>query len=124
MKENTSEGATVLVNPFAWGYGQYAGNDGGYWLSALAGLPTLPPPVIYGLSNSAEAIEHINTLSQRVIEHGSDPQALHAILMESDIHYIFIGERGGVISANALRSSPLYAPRYARDGVFVFEVIQ
>ena len=124
MQENIPPGETVLVNPFAWGYGQYAGNDGGYWLSALAGLPTMPPPVLYGLSNSRETIEHINTFSQKVIEHGSDALALHALLSDEGIHYVFIGARGGVISASALRGSPLFAPRYARDGVFVFEVIQ
>ena len=29
--------ATVLINPFTWGYGLYAGNDGGFWISPLAG---------------------------------------------------------------------------------------
>lgn len=124
MQENIPPGETVLVNPFAWGYGQYAGNDGGYWLSALAGLPTVPPPVLYGLSNSRETIEHINTFSQQVIDHGNDPQALHALLINEGIRYVFIGARGGAISASALRGSQLFAPRYARNGVFVFEVIQ
>ncbi len=121
MQNHIPRGETALVNPFAWGYGQYAGNDGGYWLSALAGVPTMPPPVLYGLSNSNEAIEHINAVSQRVIDHGGDPQALHDILAEEGIQYIFIGARGGVLSASALRLSPLFATRYARDGAFVFE---
>jgi hypothetical protein len=75
------------------------------------------------LSNSKEYIEHINSVSQQVIDHGSDPAVLHALLVEESIGYVLIGARGGVISAAELRSSPLFAPRYARDGTFVFQVL-
>jgi len=122
--KNLPPGETVLVNPFAWGYGQYAGNDGGYWLSALGDHPTMPPPVLYGLSNSTEYLQHINEVSQRVIDLGSDPQALHKLLAEENISYIYIGGRGGAISAHALRSSPLFAQRYTHHGVFIFEVLE
>jgi len=121
--ENIPEGETVLVNPFAWGYGQYAGNDGGYWISALGDRPTLPPPVLYGLSNSLEYIERINTLSQQVIDNGGNPEVLHDLLVQEGIQYVFIGQRGGAISPSTLRSSSLFAPRYAHDGAFVFEVL-
>ncbi len=121
---NIPQGETVLVGPFAWGYGQYAGNDGGYWISALTQHPTFPPPVLYGLSNSPEYIQNINATSQQVIDSAGDPQALHTLLTGQDIRYVFIGGRGGVLSAQLLRGSPSFAPRYARDGVFIFEVLQ
>ncbi len=113
----------MLVNPFPWGYGQYAGNDGGYWISALTNRPTFPPPVLYGLSDSLEYIQTTNTTSQQVIDSAGDPQTLHALLTAQGIRYVFIGGRGGVLSAQALRESQLFAPRYARDGVFIFEVL-
>jgi hypothetical protein len=123
VSANVPSGERLLVNPFAWGYGQYAGNDGGYWISAIGDHPTFPPPVLYGLSNSPESIQKINQTSQQVIDQAGDPAALHATLGELGIRYIFIGGRGGVLSAHTLRTSSLYAPRYARNGVFVFEVI-
>jgi hypothetical protein len=123
VRENAPPGEKLLVNPFAWGYGQYAGNDGGYWLSATGYHPTFPPPVLYGLSNSPESIQKINQVSQRVIDLAGNPPALHALLQDLEIRYVYIGARGGVFSAQALRASPLFAPRYARNGVFVFEVI-
>ena len=115
---------TVLVSPFAWGYGQYAGNDGGYWISALSDRRTFPPPVLYGLSNSPEYIQDTNTTSQQIIDSAGDPQALHAILTGQGIRYVFIGGRGGVLSPQLLRESTFFAPRYTRDGVFIFEVLQ
>jgi hypothetical protein len=123
VKANIPAGERVLVNPFAWGYGMYAGNDGGYWISASGDHPTFPPPVLYGFSNSPESVQNINQTSQQVIDLAQDPQALHALLQDMGISYIYIGGRGGVLSAHLLRSSPLYAPRYAQNGVFVFEVI-
>ena len=123
VAQNVPPEETVLVNPFAWGYGQYAGNDGGYWISASARRVTFPPPVLYGLSNSPEYIQEVNAVSQKVIDLADDPAALHALLQEQGIRYVYIGGRGGVLSAQALRDSPLFAPRYAREGVFVFEVL-
>lgn len=123
VAQNIPPGETVLVNPFAWGYGQYAGNDGGYWISASAGRVTFPPPVLYGLSNSPEYIQRVNAVSQKVIDLAGNPEDLHALLQEQGIRFVYIGGRGGVLSAQVLRDSPLFAPRYARDGVFVFEVL-
>jgi hypothetical protein len=122
--ENLPAGESVLVNPFAWGYGQYGGNDGGYWLSPLAKLPTMPPPVLYGLSNDTQYFQRVNTISQQAIDWGSKPQELHQLLVHENIEYIFIGGRGGVISPPALRGSDLFALRYARDGAFIFEVLE
>jgi hypothetical protein len=122
--ENLPPGETVLVNPFAWGYGQYAGNDGGYWLSALAKLPTLPPPVLYGLSNDPQYFQRVNTLSQQAIDLGSRPQELHQMLVRESINYVFIGGRGGPISPAVLRGSSEFALRFAQDGAFIFEVLK
>lgn len=123
VSANIPSSEQVLVNPFAWGYGQYAGNDGGYWISAIGEHPTFPPPVLYGLSNSPESIQKINQASQQAIDLAGNPDGLHALLGELGIRYIYIGGRGGVLSAHTLRASPLYAPRYAINGVFVFEVL-
>lgn len=122
--DNLPPGEPVLVNPFAWGYGQYAGSDGGYWLSALAGLPTQPPPVLYGLSNNAQYVQQVNTISQQAIDWGSSPEELHQMLIREHLRFVFIGGRGGAISPAALRGSALFALRYARNGAFIFEALE
>lgn len=120
--QNLPPGQTVLINPFAWGYGVYAGQDGGYWLSAEAGLPTMPPPVLYGLEYTAET-RQINQLAQEVIARASDPQKLWELLQTQRIRYIFIGRRGGVLSPRLLQQSPHFSLLYAEQGVWIFQVL-
>ena len=117
---NLPPGETVLINPFAWGYGLYAGNDGGYWITPLAGKPTMPPPVLYGLDNDLERLRRINRLSQAVIERGADAPALHALMLAEGLRYLYIGRRGGPLSAPALLESPLFEPLYNQGGTWVF----
>ncbi len=124
LEENIPEGETVLINPFAWGYGLYAGQDGGYWASTLAGHRTIPPPVLYGLSNTPEDIQQINKLSQQVIENGDNAETLHELMIEAGIQYVFTGARGGAISPRALLDSQLFELLYDKDGTWTFRVNQ
>jgi hypothetical protein len=117
---NLPEDAEILVNPFLWGYGIYAGQDGGYWLAPLAARRSLPPPALYGLWGDAERVRRI---SQEVFARAKDAPGLHALLQAEGIRYIFIGARGGVISPQALRLSPLFRQIYARDGAWIFEAL-
>jgi hypothetical protein len=107
------------INPFPWGYGLYAGNDGGYWIEPLSGRFTLPPPVLYGLEPGNKIISQ---QSQQVIALSTDPHSFHDYLMSQDIHYIFVGTRGGVIPPERLVSSGLFEPLYHQDGAWVIRV--
>ena len=49
-------------------------------------------------------------------------QALHDLMQANDIHYVFLGRRGGAISAKSLADSPLFTLIYERDGVRIFEI--
>jgi hypothetical protein len=120
--ENLLPGETVLVNPFAWGYGVYAGQDGGYWISAVAGLATMPPPVLYGLEYNSET-RQVSQFAQEVIDNASNPQRLWELLQSRQIRYVFIGARGGVLSPYALGQSPHFTTLYAEQGVWIFEVL-
>jgi hypothetical protein len=111
---------TVLINPFLWGYNLYAGNDGGFWISPLAGRKTVPPPVLYGLSSAKEIIG-INMLCQQVTQNGENAAALWDILQAEEIQYVYIGGRGGPISARELNASPLFEARYQNNGTWVFQ---
>ncbi len=114
---------TILINPFAWGYGLYAGNDGGFWIAPLAGHPTLPPPALYGLNDQAETILSISDLSRQAIDLGTKPAELRDFLLEHAIHYVYTGARGGAISPASLEASPEFHALYHRDGTWLFEVV-
>jgi hypothetical protein len=119
VSEHIPPNETLLINPFAWGYGLYAGNDGGYWISPLSRRLTLPPPVLYGLGQDAS---QTTTLAQQVIATSSDPKAFWEFLRTHHLSYIYIGARGGVIPPEKLASSGLFILIYHQDGVWIFMV--
>lgn len=118
---NLPADAAVVINPFSWGYGLYAGQDGGFWTTPASGRRTMPPPVLYGL-NSRQQIRAVNQVAAGVQKAGKDPQALHDLMIQNGYRYVFLGRRGGVISPAALDSSPLFRRLYHEEGVWVFEV--
>jgi hypothetical protein len=123
LKEHTPQEATVVVNPFLWGYELYAGLDGGYWISPLALRQTIPPPVLYGLNYAERSFVQIGKLSQEIIQNVKNPERLHQLLVNNSVEYIFIGARGGPLSPSTLNSSALFQNLYTQDGVYIFKVI-
>jgi hypothetical protein len=119
INEHIPEHETIVINPFAWGYGLYAGNDGGYWISPLSGRLTLPPPVLYGLGSG---VKDLNQTIQNVITNNADPAKLWEFLTSQRLHFIYIGARGGIIPPEKLFSSGLYDLLYHQDGVWIFSV--
>ena len=124
IQENVPEGETVLVNPFAWGYGLYAGNDGGYWISALAGRETMPPPVLYGLQNDRDKLRSISRFSQQAIEKSGKPEELATLMHQANINYLYVGAKGGVFSAQILRESPAFERLFEGNGTWLFRLRQ
>jgi hypothetical protein len=120
--ENVPPGETIAINPFLWGYGLYAGSDGGFWITPSAGRNTMPPPVLYALLKEPEIVNTITNTSRQMLENAKDPVALHALLQSQGIHYLFIGAKGGAFSARALRESDLYELIYDRDGTWLFKL--
>jgi hypothetical protein len=122
IQEHIPQDETILINPFSWGYGLYAGNDGGYWITPIAGQRTVPPAVIVGFDTRRERVSRTNQLSKRVIELSADPAGLHTFLNNEGIYYIYIGARGGVLSPARLQSSELFEVLYHKEGTWVFQV--
>lgn len=113
---------TILINPFNWGYGLYAGNDGGYWITPLTGRKTMPPPVLYGMSNVVDK-EKIITTCRSVIEKSKDSNGFWELLESLDIHFVYIGVRGGTISPELLLDSPHFKLQYNKQGVWIFKTL-
>ena len=119
VAENIPAGETVLINPFLWGYNTYAGADGGFWLTSLALRPTMPPPVIAGL-NRPGANAEVRRICQQVLANSKNAENLWQLMQAEDLHTIYLGARGGALSARALQDSPRFTLRYAQEGVWIF----
>ncbi len=113
--------ATVLINPFAWGYGLYAGNDGGFWITPLAGRKTIPPPILYGLGKNRKVVTELTEFTRQAIDLSKDPVGLHALMQAQQVDYLYCGVRGGVFNPALFTSSPLFETVYNQDGVWVFK---
>jgi len=122
IKDNIPTEETILINPAAWGYGLYMGNDGGFWIAPLTGRKTLPPPVLYGLGNR-QYVEQVNQIIQSVQSNKRDSQTLWAILDSNKIKYVYLGARGGILSSEMLNQSPYFKKIYNQSGVWIFEVL-
>jgi hypothetical protein len=123
IMDNIPSYETVLINPFSWGYGIYAGNDGGYWITPIAGHKTIPPPVLYASGGVSEHTKNIPDISRQVLEMSRNPTDLHAYLGTQEIDYIYLGARGGALSAKLLLESPLFQELYSEDGTWVFSLL-
>ena len=115
---------TIVINPFNWGYGLYAGNDGGYWIAPLARRKTLPPSALIGLTGDKQLIARTTETVRKITEIANDPGALHDYLINQELDYLYIGARGGQFSAKALIDSGLFKAVYHYRATWVLKVIQ
>ncbi len=122
IENNIPEEETILINPFAWGYGLFGGGDGGYWISPIAGIKTIPPPALYGLEYKTPDFTNTQNIIRYVINHHTAPDDLHSFLLDNNIHYIYIGKRGGVLSPKLLSDSLYFESIFSSDGTWVFKI--
>ncbi len=120
IDNNIPTGETIFINPFAWGYGLFAGNDGGFWISPLSEKPTLPPPVLYGLD--LINMRNINIMCSKVIQSNGDPQILYELMLENEIRYLYIGAKGGLLSPEKLQQSKKFQVLYNNQTTWVFQI--
>jgi hypothetical protein len=112
----------IMISPFSWGYGLYAGSDGGYWIPTMTGRQTMPPPILYGLDTRPGQSKKISEFVARTIELAGDPQALAGLLKDNAIDYVYLGARGGVFSPSLLAGDPHFIEIYQREGVHIYLV--
>ncbi len=123
IDENIPEDETFLINPFLWGYGLFAGSDGGYWISPLAGRNTLPPAALYNYNFTGDQGRKISADVQQVLTLVQEPDRLAAYLIDKGIRYIYLGARGGPLSSDVLVFNPQFQQIYHQDGVSIFKVL-
>jgi hypothetical protein len=121
IDQNLPQDATFLINPFSWGFGLYAGNDGGYWISPATGALSYPPPALYGLGNQ-DYVDRINQISQKISDPENTPDEIWKVMSDNDIDYIYLGVRGGPLSPAALLESGLFEQIYDQGGVKILKI--
>jgi hypothetical protein len=121
IAEHIPADETILINPMYWGYGTYAGADGGFWITPLTGRKTIPPPVLYALGDPAEK-QRIRTICSTVLADESDPAGLANYLQSVGVRFIYLGVLGGVLSPQALLESDRFEVLYENEGAWVFVV--
>jgi NADH:ubiquinone oxidoreductase subunit 6 (subunit J) len=121
VQENLPSDETILINPFHWNTGVYAGQDGGYWITPMTGHKSIPPPVLYDLGDQQEK-NRINQICRQVIDQGKDPENLYTLMQSQNIRYVYLGARGGVLSPGTLQRSPLFRLLYNHGGVWIFKL--
>lgn len=119
----TQPDQNFLIQPFLWGYGLYAGQDGGSWIPALAHRPTIPPPVLFALSDRSDQVQQINQISQKVLEKPDDAAWVANLMQENDLQYLYLGGKGGAISAWLISQSPEFELIYHHGSVFIFKLL-
>ena len=121
IEEYVPEGETIVINPTAWGYGLYRGEDGGFWISPISNHPTMPPNVLYGFNS--EEKNKVNRFVETLLPIGEDPEAIWDLLSQYGYTTIYLGSRGGVISPKALDESPLFKVQYHQGTTWIFEAV-
>ena len=124
IRNNTPASARFMVNTFHFEYSDdyVLGSDAGYWLPLLAGRATITAPMIYTAERAAspDFLERLVALD-RLNGKLTTPKAV-ALLLKEGITHVYVGQRGGPISAEELMKSPNFKLAYQNGPVYVFEV--
>lgn len=120
---NLPQDAVFAVNPFLWGYGVYAGSDGGFWISPLAGRQTIPPPVLSGLDYRSQASQETRRLSQQILEESRDPFKLSQTLSNAGVSYVFLGGKAGAFSSEIFSGSRYFQEIFNKNGVRIYILV-
>ena len=82
----------------------------------------MPPPVLYGLTNDPAEMNAINQLSQQILAAGNQPEELASLMRQEGLRYVYIGAKGGSLSARALVESGLFQPLYQAKGTWLLQL--
>lgn len=126
ISQNTPENSLFAVNTMEWSFsaGYISGTDAGYWIPVLAKRQTATLPMIY----PAEKVDTQEAVARLIALHRlqGDFSSVSAweTLRELDFSHVYVGERGGIINAQALENSPCFAQAFAYNSSRVFRILE
>jgi hypothetical protein len=123
VQKNTPETARFFINTTLWQTGSYRGVDGGYWLPVLAGRQTELPPAVYGYG-SVDSIQWINDLAKQASRITACDTALWSLVDQAELTHVYLRAGRGSLQPSALAQCPGVLPVFARNGVYIYEVVR
>lgn len=121
VKANLPEDARVLVNATHWQSNVSRGIDGGYWLTPLAGLYTLPPPIVFNWG-SLDYTGKLNALSNQVTSLTTCDATFDQVLADGQITHIYIRDGVGSLQSPLLLNCIQLKRIYHQNDVSIFSV--
>ncbi|CAN5859115.1 hypothetical protein BH10CHL1_BH10CHL1_03210 [soil metagenome] len=125
IRQNTPASAYFMVNTFHFDFwpDYVIGSDAGFWLPVLAHRRTVTAPMTYPVERNItrDYGKQIAALDQLKGELTS-PTAI-SLLQQQGVTYIYIGERGGSISAQALLDSPAFKLEFQNGAAYIFRFL-
>jgi hypothetical protein len=125
VERETPETARFLANSFfAYDGNVIVGSDAGWWLPLLSRRENTVPPITYGheAANEPDYVSQVNDLAYYVENHNLDAPETVQVLKDKGITHVYVGQMGGYLSAETLRSSGAYDMVYHQDRVWIFGV--
>lgn len=125
VSEHTPPDALFMVNTYTFNFmPEYViGSDAGGWLPVLAGRRVVTAPMTYPIERLS--VENYPQLIRRLAEMSSNLAGAEAVaeLRRLGVTHVFIGQRGGPISAAQLLDSPAYSLEFQDGDVYVFRLL-
>lgn len=122
IKENTPAEARFYINVSGWQGSIYRGVDGGYWLLPLTRRAAMLPPALYSML-SREEVERLQDVAETALKTTTCSEDFWRVVRENDLTFVYIKEGTGTLQPAGLRDCPGLLNVYARDGVYLYEVL-
>jgi hypothetical protein len=123
IQENTADGAKFLANSFFTYEGNViVGSDAGWWLPLLTGRANTVPPITYGheVAYEPDYVTRVNEFARLVNDNGLTKEETVDLLKQEGISHVYIGQKGGSLSQEALEASEAYDLVYHKDRVWIY----
>jgi len=122
VREHTPPEAFFLINAIDLGNGFYRGDDGGYWLPALADRAATAPPMLY-THGSPEYIASVNALAAQTSRLMGCDGAFWDVIQSAGVTHIYLREGRGHLQPAAMAQCTGLLQVYSRSGVHIYEVL-
>jgi Family of unknown function (DUF6541) len=124
IQQNTPQDALFHISTHFWTPQVAHGLDAGYWIPLLANRQVTIPPEIYASDGSDAYIASTNERLLGLVQ-AKTPQQMWQVLREDHVTHIYIGNRSANLRPEFFNSDPThFRPVYARDSVWIYEVMQ
>jgi hypothetical protein len=119
---NTRREARFLTNARPWLPAADMGSDAGWWILPLTGRWVSTPPVVFTYGPPAYQ-QAVRATTSAIINHQPGrEQAIHELIAREDITHIYLGSRGGPLTAELFNNREDFALLYERAGVRIYRV--